>query len=74
MKILIIDDHVVVREGVRRLLTTLPDTEVFEAASARDALALYRSRRHPIFCSSTSTCRIRAVLSSFAGCCWRIAR
>ncbi len=44
MKILIIDDHVVVREGVRRLLTTLPDTEVFEAASARDALALYRSK------------------------------
>jgi two-component system, NarL family, invasion response regulator UvrY len=44
MRILIIDDHVVVREGVRRLLTALPDTEVFEAASAREALSLYRSK------------------------------
>ncbi len=44
MKILIVDDHVVVREGVRRLLAALPDTEVFEAASAREALTLYRSK------------------------------
>jgi two-component system, NarL family, invasion response regulator UvrY len=44
MRILIIDDHVVVREGVRRLLTALPDTEVFEAASAREALSLYRAK------------------------------
>ena len=33
-----------VREGVRRLLTALPDTEVFEAASAREALSLYRAK------------------------------
>jgi two-component system, NarL family, invasion response regulator UvrY len=44
MKILIVDDHVVVREGVRRLLAALPDTEVFEASSSREALALYRSK------------------------------
>jgi two-component system, NarL family, invasion response regulator UvrY len=44
MRILIIDDHVVVREGVRRLLAALPDTEVFEASSAREALSLYRSK------------------------------
>ncbi|MGP8232026.1 MAG: response regulator [Methylovirgula sp.] len=44
MRILIIDDHVVVREGVRRLLAALPETEVFEAASAREALSLYRSK------------------------------
>lgn len=44
MKILIIDDHVVVREGVRRLLAALPETEVFEASSAREALSLYRSK------------------------------
>ena len=44
MKILIVDDHVVVREGVRRLLAALPDTEVFEAASAREAMSLYRSK------------------------------
>lgn len=42
MKILIVDDHVVVREGVRRLLATLPDVEVFEAGNARDALDAYR--------------------------------
>ncbi len=44
MRILIIDDHVVVREGVRRLLAALPETEVFEASSAREALSLYRSK------------------------------
>jgi two-component system, NarL family, invasion response regulator UvrY len=44
MKILIVDDHVVVREGVRRLLAALPDTEVFEAASSREALSLYRAK------------------------------
>jgi DNA-binding NarL/FixJ family response regulator len=43
MKILVVDDHVVVREGIRRLLASLSDTEVFEAASTRDAIQLYRS-------------------------------
>ena len=42
MKILIVDDHVVVREGVRRLLSTVPDVEVYEAGNARDALDAYR--------------------------------
>lgn len=42
MKILVVDDHVVVREGVRRLLATLPDVQVIEAADARDALTEYR--------------------------------
>ncbi|MEQ1712160.1 MAG: response regulator transcription factor [Hyphomicrobium sp.] len=42
MKILIVDDHVVVREGVRRLLSTMPDVEVVEAGNARDALTEFR--------------------------------
>ncbi|MBA4171565.1 MAG: DNA-binding response regulator [Hyphomicrobium sp.] len=42
MKILVIDDHVVVREGVQRLLATLPDIEVIEVEDARDALTAYR--------------------------------
>lgn len=43
MKILIVDDHVIVREGVARLLAVLPDTEVLEAATAERALALART-------------------------------
>lgn len=42
MKILIVDDHVVVREGVRRLLATMPDVAVYEASNAREALDAYR--------------------------------
>lgn len=42
MKILIVDDHAVVREGARRLLATLPGAEITEAANARDALNEYR--------------------------------
>jgi two-component system, NarL family, invasion response regulator UvrY len=45
MKILIVDDHVVVREGARRLLSEMPDATVFEASSARDALALFKAKR-----------------------------
>jgi two-component system, NarL family, invasion response regulator UvrY len=46
MKILIVDDHVIVREGARRLLSAALDTEIIEAASAREALALYKTS-HP---------------------------
>lgn len=45
MKMLIVDDHVIVREGVRRLLTALPEIAVSEAVSARQAAALFRSER-----------------------------
>ncbi|MBN8910455.1 MAG: response regulator transcription factor [Rhizobiales bacterium] len=43
MKILIVDDHAVVREGIRRLLATIPGTEVHEAAAPDEALALARA-------------------------------
>lgn len=43
MKILVVDDHAVVREGVRRLLATISGAEVHEAATSHDALTLSRS-------------------------------
>jgi two-component system invasion response regulator UvrY len=45
MKVLIVDDHVTVREGVRRLLAPFPEIVVFDAASASDAIALFRNNR-----------------------------
>ena len=45
MKILLVDDHAIVRSGLRRLLATLPSTEIIEAANGRDALAITRSER-----------------------------
>lgn len=42
MKVLIVDDHAVVRQGVQRLVATLPNTVVFEAATAHEALATVR--------------------------------
>ncbi len=44
MKILIVDDHPVVRAGVRRLLAAEePGMEIAEAASGKEALALVRT-------------------------------
>jgi DNA-binding NarL/FixJ family response regulator len=43
MNILIVDDHAVVREGVRRLLSALPGVSFLEAGDAHTALALYRA-------------------------------
>ena len=45
MKILIIDDHLVVREGLRRLLSSTLDISVHEATSAQEALAAFRAHR-----------------------------
>ena len=42
MKVLIVDDHAVVRQGVQRLLSALPNTVVLEAATAHEALSLAR--------------------------------
>lgn len=44
MKILIIDDHPVVRAGIRRLLTTEAGIEVHEASSGREALSIFREQ------------------------------
>ena len=42
MKILIIDDHPIVRAGVRRLLAAEPEIEVREATNGREALGIHR--------------------------------
>lgn len=42
MKILVVDDHAIVREGVQRLLTSIPNAVVIEAATAHEALNLAR--------------------------------
>ena len=45
MKILIVDDHPIVRAGLRRLLAAEPVTEVHEAADGREALDALREQR-----------------------------
>ena len=42
MKILVIDDHPIVRAGVRRLLAAEPEIEVREATNGREALGIHR--------------------------------
>jgi DNA-binding NarL/FixJ family response regulator len=39
VKVLVVDDHAVVRDGLRRLLVTLPNVEISEAATGREALS-----------------------------------
>ena len=45
MKLLIVDDHTVVREGVRRLLASFVNAEISEAASSSAALEIFRAER-----------------------------
>ena len=45
MTILLVDDHAIVRDGLKRLLATLDFGEVLEAADGREALAVVRARR-----------------------------
>lgn len=42
MKILIVDDHAVLREGVRKLLSTISGAEIYEAPTGHEAIALFR--------------------------------
>jgi DNA-binding NarL/FixJ family response regulator len=46
MKIVLVDDHSVVREGVRRLLATTIEAEIFDASSSETAQAVCRAE-HP---------------------------
>lgn len=41
MKLLIVDDHPVVRSGLRRLLAIEPATDIREAATGQDALSIF---------------------------------
>ena len=45
MKILIVDDHPIVRGGLRRLLTAEPEIEAREAASGREALRAFKEQQ-----------------------------
>lgn len=45
MKILLVDDHIVVREGVRRLLAGIKGAEVCEASTGAEALQAYQIER-----------------------------
>jgi two-component system, NarL family, invasion response regulator UvrY len=45
LKILIVDDHPIIRTGLRRLLTSEPDIEIREAASGREAISAFREDR-----------------------------
>jgi DNA-binding NarL/FixJ family response regulator len=45
MKVLIVDDHPIVHAGLRRLIAIEPDAEIREAASAKEALALFKEDR-----------------------------
>jgi two-component system invasion response regulator UvrY len=45
MKVLIVDDHVTVREGVRRLLARFPEILTYDAPSGVDAIAAFRNDR-----------------------------
>jgi two-component system, NarL family, invasion response regulator UvrY len=45
MNVLLVDDHAIVRSGLRRLFAALPDVRISEAATGREALALVRAER-----------------------------
>ena len=45
MKLLLVDDHAVVREGVMRLLSVSVEATVLEAKTGREALSLFRAER-----------------------------
>ena len=45
MKVLLVDDHAIVRSGLRRLLAAVPAMQIIEASNGREALALVRTDR-----------------------------
>lgn len=45
MKVLLVDDHTVVREGVRRLLSVVADAMVLEAGTGKEALTVFRAEK-----------------------------
>ncbi len=56
MKVLLVDDHSVVRSGLSALLTSAADFDVLEAADGREAMARLRQIGQT-WCCWISTCR-----------------
>ena len=52
MKVLLVDDHEIVRSGLRNLLAAVGNTQISEAATGRDALLRLRQDDR-ISCFST---------------------
>lgn len=51
IKVLIVDDHALVRMGIRRLLEDMPDVEVVaDAESGEQALTLVKSHKPDVYC------------------------
>jgi DNA-binding NarL/FixJ family response regulator len=48
MRVLVVDDHPIVRAGLRRLLAAEPGTEITEAASGQEAVSVFRDTRPDI--------------------------
>jgi DNA-binding NarL/FixJ family response regulator len=45
MKILLVDDHTVIRDGVRRLIASFSSAEIFEATCCEDAMPVFLAER-----------------------------
>jgi len=45
MRILIVEDHPIVRAGLRRLLSSDPQIAIWEAASGKEALGIFKAHR-----------------------------
>jgi DNA-binding NarL/FixJ family response regulator len=45
IKILLVDDHLVVRAGVRRLLETMPGAQIMEAGTGKETMAIFRREK-----------------------------
>ena len=48
MKVLLVDDHAIVRSGLRRLLAMMSDAEITEAATGREGLTAIKARTFDI--------------------------
>jgi two-component system, NarL family, invasion response regulator UvrY len=48
VKVLLVDDHAIVRSGLRRLFMALPGVQISDAATGREALAMVRADRPAI--------------------------
>ena len=73
MKILLVDDHVVVRSGLRNSLTSVADTQIFEAATGRDALLRLRQDRPDLVLLDLNLPGIGG-LEPLRRCCWLTKR